>query len=194
MITKIISTAIPLPLKNIDTDQIIPAEFLKATTRKNFGKKLFFAWRNKKNFVLNSKKFFGKILVVGYNFGCGSSREHAVWALKDYGFQVVISSYFADIFKNNALNNSLLPIQVSEKILQKIFKIINKDPKIKITIDLANQQIIIPEDNIKEYFYIDPYKKICLMNGYDDIDYVLSLKEQIISFERACHSRESGNP
>lgn len=184
MIKKIISTAIPLPIKNIDTDQIIPAEFLKATTREGFGNKLFYAWRKNRNFILNNKKYSGKILVAGHNFGCGSSREHAAWALVDYGFQVVISSFFADIFKKNALNNRLLPVQVSEKILQKIFKTINKDPKIKITIDLKNQQIIIPENNIKEYFYIDSYKKICLMNGYDDIDYLINTKDKIISFEK----------
>lgn len=183
IIKKIQSTTVPLPLENIDTDQIIPAQFLKALTRQGFGDKLFFSWRKKKNFVLNNKKYSGKILVAGYNFGCGSSREHAAWALKDYGFQVVISSFFADIFKNNALNNRLLPVQVSEKLLKKIFEIIGKNPKIKITIDIENQKILIPENKIKENFNLDQYKKICLMNEYDDIDYLIGLKDKIIEFE-----------
>lgn len=183
-IKKILSTAIPLSIKNIDTDQIIPAEFLKTIDKKGLGNKLFFSWRKNKNFVLNNKLFSGKILVTGHNFGCGSSREHAAWALIDYGFQAVISSFFADIFKNNALNNRLLPIQVSEKILKKIFEIIEKNPKTKITIDIENQKIIIPENNVEESFFIDPYKKICLMNGYDDIDYLIGLKDKIIEFEK----------
>jgi len=181
--TIINSTAVPLPIKNIDTDQIIPAQFLKSINSQGFGDKLFFAWRKKPNFIFNDKKYSGKILVTGYNFGCGSSREHAVWALKDYGFDVIISSYFADIFKNNALNNRLLPVQVSEKILKKIFEIIENNPKIKITIDIKNQKVLIPKNNIEESFDIDQYKKICLMNGYDDIDYLISLKKEIINFE-----------
>jgi 3-isopropylmalate/(R)-2-methylmalate dehydratase small subunit len=181
--TIIDSTAVPLPIRNIDTDQIIPAQFLKSIDNQGFGDKLFFAWRKKANFILNNKKYSGKILVAGYNFGCGSSREHAVWALKDYGFDVIISSFFADIFKNNALNNRLLPVQVPEKILKKIFAIIEKNPKIKITIDIKNQKIIIPGKNVEESFFIDPYKKICLMNGYDDIDYLIGLKNKIIEFE-----------
>jgi len=193
-IKKIQSTAVPLPIKNIDTDQIIPAEFLKTINKKGLGDKLFFSWRKNKNFVLNNKKYSGKILVAGHNFGCGSSREHAAWALKDYGFQVVISSFFADIFKNNALNNRLLPVQISEKLLKKIFKIIGKNPKIKITIDIENQKILIPEDKIEESFILDQYKKICLMNGYDDIDYLIGLKKEIIKFEMQRHSREGGNP
>lgn len=182
--TIINSTAVPLPIKNIDTDQIIPAEFLKTINKKGLGNKLFFSWRKNKNFVLNDKKYSGKILVAGHNFGCGSSREHAAWALKDYGFQAVISSFFADIFKNNALNNRLLPIQVSEKFLKKIFEIVGKDPKIEIMIDIENQKILIPENKIEENFKIDQYKKICLINGYDDIDYLIGLKDKIIEFER----------
>ena len=181
--TKIISTAVPLPMKNIDTDQIIPAEFLKTIDKKGLGNKLFFSWRKNKNFILNNKKYSGKILVAGYNFGCGSSREHAVWALKDYGFDVIISSYFADIFKNNALNNKLVPVQVSKKILKRIFEIIEKTPKIKITIDIENQKVSIPMNRLEEKFSIDQYKKNCLINGYDDIDYLISLKKEIINFE-----------
>lgn len=184
IIKKIQSTAVPLPINNIDTDQIIPAEFLKTINKKGLGNKLFFAWRKNKDFILNNKLFSGKILVAGHNFGCGSSREHAVWALKDYGFQVVISSFFADIFKNNALNNRLLPVQVSKQLLQKIFEIIEENPKIKITIDIKNQKILIPENKIEENFKLDQYKKICLMNGYDDIDYLISLKDKIVEFER----------
>ena len=184
IIKKIVSTAVPLPIKNIDTDQIIPAEFLKTINKKGLGNKLFFSWRKNKNFVLNDKKYSGKILVAGHNFGCGSSREHAAWALKDYGFQAVISSFFADIFKNNALNNRLLPIQVSEKFLKKIFEIVGKDPKIEIMIDIENQKILIPKNKIEENFKIDQYKKICLINGYDDIDYLIGLKDKIIEFER----------
>jgi 3-isopropylmalate/(R)-2-methylmalate dehydratase small subunit len=182
--TIINSTAVPLPIKNIDTDQIIPAEFLKTINKKGLGNKLFFSWRKNKNFVLNDKKYSGKILVAGHNFGCGSSREHAAWALKDYGFQAVISSFFADIFKNNALNNRLLPIQVSEKFLKKIFEIVGKDPKIEIMIDIENQKILIPKNKIEENFRIDQYKKICLINGYDDIDYLIGLKDKIIEFEK----------
>ncbi len=182
--TIINSTAVPLPFKNIDTDQIIPAEFLKTINKKGLGNKLFFSWRKNKNFVLNDKKYSGKILVAGHNFGCGSSREHAAWALKDYGFQAVISSFFADIFKNNALNNRLIPIQVSEKLLKKIFEIVGKDPKIEIMIDIENQKILIPENKIEENFRIDQYKKICLINGYDDIDYLIGLKDKIIEFEK----------
>ena len=181
--TIINSSAVPLPIKNIDTDQIIPAQFLKSIDNQGFGNKLFFAWRKKSSFILNDKKYSGKILVAGYNFGCGSSREHAVWALKDYGFDVIISSYFADIFKNNALNNRLLPVQVPEKIPKKIFAIIGENQKTKIKIDIKNQKIIIPGKNVEESFFIDPYKKICLMNGYDDIDYLISLKKEIINFE-----------
>lgn len=178
------STGVPLPIENIDTDQIIPARFLKKITKEGFGKNLFADWKQKKDFILNNKRFHGKILVAGRNFGCGSSREHAIWALVGYGFKAIVSSFFADIFKNNALNNRLLPVQVSEKILKKIFGIIGKNPKIKITVDIENQKIIIPENNIEESFFIDPYKRICLMNGYDDIDYLIGLKDKIIEFEK----------
>jgi len=185
MIIKIIrSTAVPLPIENIDTDQIIPAEFLKTVTRKGFGNKLFFSWRKKKDFVLNNKKYSGKILVAGHNFGCGSSREHAAWALKDYGFQVIISSFFADIFKKNAFNNRMLPIQVSKSFLKKIFVIISRWPKTKIIINIGDQKIFIPDNNIEEKFNIDPYKKTCLIYGYDDIDYLIGLKDIIAKFEK----------
>ncbi len=186
--TKLVSTAVPLPVENIDTDQIIPARFLKATTRDGFGENLFRDWRYdeagkpKPDFVLNNPLFSGKILVAGKNFGCGSSREHAAWALYDYGFRAVISSFFADIFKNNALNNALLPVQVSDGFLQKIFQTIENKPESLFTIDLEQQAIILP-DGSSSAFDINPYKKICLMNGYDDIDYLLSLKDEIAAFE-----------
>ncbi|MBI2430539.1 MAG: 3-isopropylmalate dehydratase small subunit [Candidatus Levybacteria bacterium] len=179
---KIISTCIPLPMENIDTDQIIPARFLKATTREGFGENLFRDWRTKHNFVLNNPTYFGKILVTGKNFGCGSSREHAAWALKDYGFKAVVSSFFADIFKSNALNNNLLSVQVSKAFLQKLFKTIEKNPKIKVVIDLEKQTIAY--NSQKQHFDINPYKKACLMYGYDDIDYLLSLKKEIEKFEK----------
>jgi 3-isopropylmalate/(R)-2-methylmalate dehydratase small subunit len=191
MITKIISTAIPLPIENIDTDQIIPAQFLKAITREGFSDKLFYGWRKNKDFVLNNKKYSGTILVTGYNFGCGSSREHAVWALVDYGFQVVISSFFADIFKNNALNNQLLPVQVSESFLQKILKIIKNNSITKIIIDVKDQKILIPGKKIDENFYINPYKKTCLINGYDDFGYLISVKKEIIKFEKNYEKKHS---
>ncbi|HTE34090.1 MAG TPA: 3-isopropylmalate dehydratase small subunit [Chryseolinea sp.] len=187
-ITTLTSTAVPLPIENIDTDQIIPARFLKATTREGFGQNLFRDWRYnsdespKQDFVLNDKTFSGQILVAGKNFGCGSSREHAAWAIHDYGFQVVISSFFADIFKNNALNNALLPIQVSDGFLKKIFQAMDKDHLTKITIDLP-QQKVIPEDGTVESFDINAYKKTCIMNGYDDIDYLLSMREEIRHYE-----------
>jgi 3-isopropylmalate/(R)-2-methylmalate dehydratase small subunit len=182
-ITKIISTSIPLPIENIDTDQIVPAQFLTGVIKTGFGNKLFYSWRKKKNFILNNKKIKGKILVAGHNFGCGSSREHAAWALVDYGFQVVISSFFADIFKNNALNNRLLPIQVSQKILKQLFLIIKKEPQTKITVDIENQTVSVLDKNLSEKFAINPYKKICFINGYDDIDYLISIKDSIINFE-----------
>jgi 3-isopropylmalate/(R)-2-methylmalate dehydratase small subunit len=184
------STAVPLPVDNIDTDQIIPARFLKATTREGFGENLFRDWRYsseqtpKADFVLNDPTYSGKILVAGKNFGCGSSREHAAWSIYDYGFRVVISSFFADIFKNNALNNALLPVQVSDTFLKKIFAAIEKDPKTIITVDLSQQKIIL-EDGSSESFDINAYKKTCLMNGYDDIDYLLSLRDEIKHFELA---------
>lgn len=182
------SQAVPLPADNIDTDQIIPARFLKATTREGFGENLFRDWRYnsdntpKTDFPLNNGTYGGKILVAGKNFGCGSSREHAAWAIYDYGFRVVISSFFADIFKNNALNNALLPVQVSDTFLKKIFSAIEKNPDTSITVDLSQQKIIL-EDGASESFDINPYKKTCLMNGYDDIDYLLSLRDEIKHFE-----------
>src|SRR5690606_7620543 len=181
------SQAVPLPIENIDTDQIIPARFLKATTREGFGENLFRDWRydgegNPKDFVLNNATYSGEILVAGKNFGCGSSREHAAWAIVDGGFRVVISSFFADIFKNNALNNALLPCQVSDAFLAKVFKTIEANPKTVITVDLENQKVVL-EDGSEESFDINPYKKTCLMNGYDDIDYLLNLRDEIKKFE-----------
>lgn len=185
------STVVPLPVENIDTDQIIPARFLKATTREGFGKNLFRDWRyqhddeNQPNpgFILNNPAFKGKILVAGKNFGCGSSREHAAWAIKDYGFQVVVSSFFADIFSNNALNNFLLPVKVSDAFLEKIFNRVNENPAQEITVDLASQTISIDE-NTSETFEINPYKKECLLNGFDDIDYLLNMLNEIETFEK----------
>ncbi len=184
------STAVPLSIENIDTDQIIPARFLKATTREGFGENLFRDWRYnsdqspKADFVLNNPTYTGKILVAGKNFGCGSSREHAAWSIYDYGFRVVISSFFADIFKNNALNNALLPVQVSDEFLKKIFTSVEKKPDSKIVVNLAEQKVIL-EDGTSESFEINAYKKTCLMNGYDDIDYLLSLRNEIKHFELA---------
>jgi 3-isopropylmalate/(R)-2-methylmalate dehydratase small subunit len=181
------STAVPLPIENIDTDQIIPARFLKATTREGFGENLFRDWKydsegKPKDFVLNDKTYSGKILVAGKNFGCGSSREHAAWAIYDAGFRVVISSFFADIFKNNALNNALLPVQVSDAFLKKIFEAIDRKASTIITVDLAGQKVIL-EDGSSEHFDINPYKKTCMINGYDDIDYLLDLRNEIKQFE-----------
>lgn len=185
------SSAIPLPIENVDTDQIIPARFLKATTRDGFGENLFRDWRYDKNnnkiasFVLNNTTYTGKILVGGKNFGSGSSREHAAWAIYDFGFKVVVSSFFADIFKNNALNNGLLPVQVSESFLAKIFAAIDNDAKTKLKVDLENQTITILATGESEKFDINPYKKTCLINGYDDIDYLISMKDKIEAFEKA---------
>lgn len=184
------STAVPLSIENIDTDQIIPARFLKATTREGFGENLFRDWRYneagnpKADFVLNESKYSGKILVAGKNFGCGSSREHAAWALYDYGFRVVISSFFADIFKNNALNNALLPVQVSDSFLKQLLAVVEKNPATKITVDLQNQKVSF-ENGPSESFEINPYKKVCLTNGYDDIDYLLSLREEVKEYDLA---------
>jgi 3-isopropylmalate/(R)-2-methylmalate dehydratase small subunit len=183
------STFIPLRLENVDTDQIIPARFLKATTRDGFGKNLFRDWRYENNdetaprpdFVLNNPSFSGEILVAGKNFGCGSSREHAAWSLLDYGFRVVVSSFFADIFKNNALNNGVLPVQVSDAFLQKIFE---QDSTSTLTVNLAQQSITIDATGQQETFEINNYKKTCLLNGYDDIDFLLSIKEEIATFEK----------
>ena len=187
-INTIISTAVPLNLENVDTDQIIPARFLKATTREGFGDNLFRDWRYnsdntpKKDFVLNDPAYKGSILVAGKNFGCGSSREHAAWAIKDAGFDVVVSSFFADIFKNNALNNFLLPVTVGEEFLQQLFRAVEKDPSTAISVDLAAQTIAL--DGRSETFDIDNYKRTCLLNGYDDIDYLLSIRSEIEAFER----------
>lgn len=182
------SRAIPLPAENIDTDQIIPARFLKSIDKKGFGENLFRDWRydvhtNEPNtdFVLNNPKYSGEILVAGNNFGCGSSREHAAWALTDYGFKVVISSFFADIFKGNALNNGLLPVKVSENFLQEILSGITENPDEEIKVDVESQTISFRSNS--EYFEIDSYKKICLMNGYDDIDFLISRKQAIQEFE-----------
>ena len=195
-LTKIESTFVPLPIENIDTDQIIPARFLKGTTKSGFGKNLFRDWRYenddetkpKNDFVLNKPQYRGEILVAGKNFGCGSSREHAAWAILDYGFRVVVSSFFADIFKNNALNNGVLPVTVSDEFLQKIFE---QNENTQLQIDLENQTIKIAgssqafsrADDLKESFEINTYKKECLLNGFDDIDYLLSIKDDIIKFE-----------
>lgn len=186
-----ISTAIPLPNENVDTDQIIPARFLKATDKQGFGNNVFRDWRfNKdgninKNFVLNNAQFSGSILVAGNNFGCGSSREHAAWALSDYGFKVIISSFFADIFKGNALNNGLLPVQVSEDYLKKLLNQIVENPTTEITINLEDQTLKSSIGTIS--FEINSYKKMCLINGYDDIDFLISKKEKINAFEIAQH-------
>ena len=188
--TRIEQTAVPLEIENVDTDQIIPARFLKATDREGFGENLFRDWRYDKNdysntnFILNNPTFSGPILVAGNNFGCGSSREHAAWALTDYGFKVVISSFFADIFMGNALNNGLLPIQVSDSQLQTIFKAINKNPNCKFIVDLVGQYIEVPSIDLNIDFEINSYKKTCLINGYDDIDYLINNKNKIEEFER----------
>jgi 3-isopropylmalate/(R)-2-methylmalate dehydratase small subunit len=190
-IDKINSTAVPLDQENVDTDQIIPARFLKATSRDGFGENLFRDWRYnsdgspKKDFILNNPVYKGKILVAGANFGCGSSREHAAWAIKDAGFDVVVSSFFADIFKNNALNNFLLPVTVSEAFLQKIFNAIQNDSATIIEVDLALQTISLPATGASETFDINNYKKTCLLNGYDDIDYLLSIRSDIEKFEHS---------
>ena len=186
---KLTSRFVPLRIENVDTDQIIPARFLKATTRDGFGKNLFRDWRYnndnelepKQDFILNNASYNGEILVAGKNFGCGSSREHAAWAIKDYGFLVVVSSFFADIFKNNALNNGLLPITVSETFLASIFAL---DKEATLSVCLENQTITIDATGAVETFDINAYKKTCLLNGYDDIDYLLSNKAAIENFER----------
>ncbi len=183
-------TAVPLEIENVDTDQIIPARFLKATDKAGFGENLFRDWRFDKNdepnpeFALNNPQYKGSILVAGDNFGCGSSREHAAWAIKAYGFTVVVSSYFADIFKGNALNNGLLPVQVSPGFLDQLFVEITKDPSVEIKVDLEAQKIGIPKKDISEYFEIDPYKKTCMINGFDDIDFLVSKLEAIKEFEK----------
>ncbi|MBQ3197596.1 MAG: 3-isopropylmalate dehydratase small subunit [Alistipes sp.] len=188
--TTLLSTAVPLPIENIDTDQIIPARFLKATTREGFGENLFRDWRYDSNgepkadFVMNSSTYKGQILVAGKNFGCGSSREHAAWAIDGAGFRAVVSSFFADIFRNNALNNGLLPVQVSDDMLAAIFQAIEANPATQLKIDLEAQTIEIEGSTIKESFEIAPYKKQCLMNGYDDVDYLGSIHQEIKEFEQ----------
>lgn len=187
-LTTIQSRFVPINIENIDTDQIIPARFLKATTKDGFGKNLFRDWRyenddeSKKiaHFPLNMSQFDGEILVAGKNFGCGSSREHAAWSILDYGFSVVVSSFFADIFRNNALNNGVLPVQVSDAFLQRIFL---QDNNTELTVDLEKQIITINSTGEQEHFEINSYKKTCLLNGYDDIDYLLSIKKEIQQFE-----------
>jgi len=189
-VTKIESTAIPLQIENVDTDQIIPARFLKATTREGFGLNVFRDWRYdpegnpKPHFILNHPNYTGEILLAGHNFGCGSSREHAAWALSDYGFKAVVSSFFADIFKNNALNNSLLPVQVTPDFLKLLFETVNINHKTKIIIDVEKQIISVPSKKISETFAINPYKKVCIMNGYDDVDYVVNMRKTIEEFEK----------
>lgn len=184
------STAVPLPIENIDTDQIIPARFLKATSREGFGENLFCDWRYdsegmpKADFVLNDTRYQGQILVAGKNFGCGSSREHAAWAITDAGFKVVISSYFADIFRGNALNNGLLPLQVSDEVLERLFKLIEKDPQAEFVVDLPSQQLQVPMWEEKVPFEMDAYKKECMLHGYDDIDFLVSQKEAIENYEK----------
>ncbi len=183
------STCVPLPLENVDTDQIIPARFLSATSREGFGNNLFRDWRYKKSgepetdFVLNNPVFSGKILVTGKNFGSGSSREHAVWAIFDYGFRAVVSSFFADIFTNNSLNNGLLPIVIPEELLKKLHALIQKEPATKVKIDLENQTFTIVSTGDSVRFAINPYKKECLLKGLDDIDFLLGMKEMITGFE-----------
>jgi 3-isopropylmalate/(R)-2-methylmalate dehydratase small subunit len=185
----ITSTAVPLPIENVDTDQIIPARFLKATTRDGFGENLFRDWRYAKDgapiqeFVLNNPVYHGSILVTGKNFGSGSSREHAAWAIHDYGFKVVVSSFFADIFKNNALNNGLLPVQVSEDFLANLFNAITADPETEVKVDLDAQEITLLSTGDSASFEINPYKKECLLNGYDDIDYLMNIRDKIARFE-----------
>lgn len=187
--TTITSKAVPLAIENVDTDQIIPARFLKATDKKGFGDNVFRDWRFDKNgeintnFALNDSKYSGSILIAGDNFGCGSSREHAAWALAGYGFKVIVSSFFADIFKGNALNNGLLPVQVSEAFLSTLMKTTQENPETVFEIDLVAQTISIEGNDAKESFEIDPYKKTCMINGYDDIDYLISKKEMIEAFE-----------
>ncbi len=188
---KLTSAAIPLSIENVDTDQIIPARFLKATNRDGFGENLFRDWRYNKDgsenpdFIMNDTKYSGSILVAGDNFGCGSSREHAAWAIHDYGFKVVVSSFFADIFKGNALNNGVLPIQVSEDFLKELFNEIEKDPNTKFEVDLEEEKITILATGASSNFEINPYKKTCLINGYDDIDFLISNKTEIEAFENS---------
>jgi 3-isopropylmalate/(R)-2-methylmalate dehydratase small subunit len=185
------SSAVPVPTENVDTDQIIPARFLKATTREGFGENLFRDWRFDQSgnpipdFSLNNPKYSGQILVAGKNFGCGSSREHAAWAVHDYGFKVLVSSFFADIFKNNCLNNGVLPVQVTPAFLSKIFASIQENPQATFKANLPDQQFTIDSTGEIASFEISPYKKECMLNGYDDIDYLISLKDKIEEFEKS---------
>ncbi|MCF8363498.1 MAG: 3-isopropylmalate dehydratase small subunit [Prolixibacteraceae bacterium] len=187
---KLESTAVPLPIENVDTDQIIPARFLKAVERKGFGENLFRDWRYLEGeepnpeFVMNKPEYSGSILVAGKNFGSGSSREHAAWAIYDAGFRVVVSSFFADIFKGNALNNGLLPVQVTPEYLEEVFETIEKDNKAKFTVDLENQTFTNNTTGSTFEFEINPYKKTCLLNGYDDIDYLVNMKDEIEAYEQ----------
>ncbi|QEC42535.1 3-isopropylmalate dehydratase small subunit [Pseudobacter ginsenosidimutans] len=186
------SRAVPLRETNVDTDQIIPARFLKATSRAGFGKNLFRDWRYanddesqpRAEFVLNNPTYSGKVLVAGKNFGCGSSREHAAWAIKDHGFDVVVSSFFADIFRNNALNNFLVPVQVTDEFLDQLFAAVEKDPATEVVVNVEAQTISVPAAGLQSSFDINNYKKTCLLNGYDDIDYLLSIKPAIEAFEQ----------
>ena len=184
------STVVPLPIENIDTDQIIPARFLKATERVGFGENLFRDWRydenniKKKDFVLNNQKFSGNILVAGKNFGSGSSREHAAWAIYDYGFRCVISSFFADIFKNNCLNIGVLPVQVSSAFLEKIFELVYANPETIVNVNLVRQSVSVKNTKLIENFNINEYKKNNMLNGFDDIDYLLNIKDSIINFSK----------
>ena len=189
--TKVISKAVPIAVENIDTDQIIPARFLKATTREGFGDNLFRDWRYNQDgsavsdFPLNNSTYAGEILVAGDNFGCGSSREHAAWAIYDYGFRAVVSSFFADIFKNNALNNGLLPVQVSQEFLNLLLDQIHNDAETEISIDLQSQTISIAGTDHSESFNINAFKKQCLLNGYDDFDFLLNQRREIADYERS---------
>lgn len=185
----VISTAIPLGLENVDTDQIIPARFLKAVTRGDFGKNLFADWRYNsngsvnENFVLNNPKYSGQILIAGRNFGCGSSREHAAWALSDYGFKAIISSHFADIFKNNALNNGILPIQIPEEIITKLMNLVTSEPRTNFIVDLEKQRFSTEDKDFSVNFQINAFKKECMIKGYDSIDYLINLKDKVEQYE-----------
>ncbi len=185
------TTFVPLPIENVDTDQIIPARFLKATTKEGFGDNLFCDWRYekdgspKKDFVLNNPTYSGSVLVAGKNFGSGSSREHAAWAVAGYGFKVVVSSFFADIFRGNALNNGVLPVVISEGLLEKFFAAINKNPKTLVKVDLEKQIITLVETGDSESFEINAYKRNCLLNGFDDIDFLISIKSEIAAYEKS---------
>ena len=191
------STCVPLPYENVDTDQIIPARFLSSTSREGFGENLFRDWRfdksGKKNmeFILNNPEYSGKILVAGKNFGCGSSREHAVWAVYDYGFRAVISSFFADIFRNNALNNGLLPVVIPEKLLADLLELIKKRPETIVQIDLQQQLVTIPATGESSRFEINPFKKECLLKGLDDIEYLLGIQSLVTDYEIKTRANEN---